>query len=38
MAAAWLLAPLAGAAHWGLASPLWLILLLWFGTQRWRQT
>jgi hypothetical protein len=33
-----LLAPLAGAAHWGLAPPLLLILLLWFGTQRWRQT
>lgn len=31
------LAPLAGAAHWGLAPPLLLILLLWFGTQRWRQ-
>lgn len=33
-----LLAPLAGTAHWGLAPPLLLILLLWFGTQRWRQT
>ena len=33
-----LLAPLAGATHWGLAPPLLLILLLWFGTQRWRQT
>lgn len=33
-----LLAPLAGASHWGLAPPLLLILLLWFGTQRWRQT
>ncbi|WP_332818124.1 hypothetical protein [Sphingopyxis sp.] len=32
-----LLAPLAGAGHWGLAPPLLLILLLWFGTQRWRQ-
>ncbi len=32
-----LLAPLAGATHWGLAPPLLLILLLWFGTQRWRQ-
>ncbi|KTE06548.1 hypothetical protein [Sphingopyxis sp. H115] len=32
-----LLAPLAGASHWGLAPPLLLILLLWFGTQRWRQ-
>jgi len=31
------LAPLAGATHWGLAPPLLLILLLWFGTQRWRQ-
>jgi len=31
-----LLAPLAGSTHWGLASPLLLILLLWFGTQRWR--
>ena len=33
-----LLAPYAGPAHWGLAPPLLLILLLWFGTQRWRQT
>lgn len=32
-----LLAPLAGSAHWGLAPPLLLVLLLWFGTQRWRQ-
>lgn len=32
-----LLAPLAGPAHWGLAPPLLLVLLLWFGTQRWRQ-
>ena len=32
-----LLAPLAGATHWGLAPPLLIILLLWFGTQRWRQ-
>ena len=32
-----LLAPLAGSGHWGLAPPLLLILLLWFGTQRWRQ-
>ncbi|MBB6426091.1 hypothetical protein [Sphingopyxis sp. JAI128] len=32
-----LLAPLAGASHWRLAPPLLLILLLWFGTQRWRQ-
>ena len=32
-----LLAPLGGAAHWGLAPPLLIILLLWFGTQRWRQ-
>jgi len=32
-----LLAPFAGAGHWGLAPPLLLILLLWFGTQRWRQ-
>ena len=32
-----LLAPLAGATHWGLAPPLLLVLLLWFGTQRWRQ-
>ena len=44
LAALWLLstapmlAPLAGSAHWGLAPPLLLILLLWFGTQRWRQT
>ena len=42
LAALWLLssapifAPLVGPAHWGLASPLLLILLLWFGTQRWR--
>jgi hypothetical protein len=42
LAALWLLssvplpAPLAGATHWGLASPLLLILLLWFGVQRWR--
>lgn len=42
LAALWLLssaplpAPLSGATHWGLASPLLLILLLWFGTQRWR--
>lgn len=32
-----LLAPLAGTAHWGLAPPLLLILLLWFGVQRWRE-
>lgn len=32
-----LLAPLAGPTHWGLAPPLLLVLLLWFGTQRWRQ-
>ncbi len=33
-----LLAPLAGAAHWGLAPPLLLILALWFaGTQRLRR-
>ena len=32
-----LLAPLAGAGHWGLAPPLLLVLLLWFGTQSWRQ-
>lgn len=32
-----LLAPLAGPARWGLAPPLLLVLLLWFGTQRWRQ-
>ena len=43
LAALWLLssaswlAPLAGPTHWGLAPPLLLILLLWFGTQRWRQ-
>ena len=43
LAALWLLssapslAPLAGSTHWGLAPPLLLILLLWFGTQRWRQ-
>ena len=42
LAALWLLSsaplftPLAGSAHWGLAPPLLLILLLWFGTQRWR--
>lgn len=34
-----LLAPLAGAAHWGLAPPLLLIVALWFGgTQRLRQS
>ncbi|MGV1684369.1 hypothetical protein [Sphingopyxis sp. NJF-3] len=32
-----LLAPFAGPAQWGVASPLLLVLLLWFGTQRWRQ-
>lgn len=33
-----LLAPLAGPAHWGLAPPLLLVLVLWFfGTQRLRQ-
>lgn len=32
-----LLAPMAGKAHWGLAPPLLLILLLWLGTQRWRE-
>ncbi|HEY0595032.1 hypothetical protein [Sphingopyxis sp.] len=32
-----MLAPLAGAGHRGLAPPLLLVLLLWFGTQRWRQ-
>ena len=43
LAALWLLSsapllvPLAGSGHWGLAPPLLLILLLWFGTQRWRQ-
>ncbi len=37
MSSAPLLAPLAGAGHWGLAPPLLLVLLLWFGTQRWRQ-
>jgi len=43
LAALWLLSsapslsPLAGATHWGLAPPLLLVLLLWFGTQRWRQ-
>lgn len=37
LSAAPMLAPLAGTAHWGLAPPLLLILLLWFGTQRWRQ-
>ncbi|MBO9697957.1 MAG: hypothetical protein J7499_17325 [Sphingopyxis sp.] len=43
LAALWLLstapmlAPLAGPAHWGLAPPLLPILLLWFGTRRWRQ-
>lgn len=37
LSAAPMLAPLAGAAHWGLAPPLLLILLLWLGTQRWRQ-
>lgn len=42
LAALWLLssapmlAPLAGANQWGLAPPLLLVLLLWFGTQRWR--
>lgn len=34
--ASWL-APLAGATRWGLAPPLLIVLLLWFGTQRWRQ-
>ena len=38
LAVAALLAALSGTAHWGLAPPLLLILLLWFGTQRWRQT
>jgi len=44
LAALWLLssapmlAPLVGSTQWGLAPPLLLILLLWFGTQRWRQT
>lgn len=34
-----LLAPLAGAARWGLAPPLLLIVALWFGgTQRLRQS
>lgn len=33
-----LLAPFAGSGQWGLAPPLLLVLLLWFGTQRWRQT
>jgi hypothetical protein len=37
LSAAPMLTPLAGVAHWGLAPPLLLILLLWFGTQRWRQ-
>ncbi|MBA3941219.1 MAG: hypothetical protein C0520_08430 [Sphingopyxis sp.] len=44
LAALWLLssAPLlapraAQSGHWGLAPPLLLVLLLWFGTQRWRQ-
>lgn len=32
-----LFAPLAGKAHWGLAPPLLLILLLWLGTQRGRE-
>jgi hypothetical protein len=32
-----LLAPFAGPSQWGLAPPLLLILLLWLGTQRWRQ-
>jgi len=32
-----LLAPLAGPTRWGLAPPLLLVLLLWLGTQRWRQ-
>ena len=42
LAALWLLssAPLlasfAGPGQWGLAPPLLLILLLWFGVQRWR--
>ena len=44
LAALWLLssaptfAALGASTHWGLASPLLLILLLWFGTQRWRST
>ncbi|WP_188235963.1 hypothetical protein [Sphingopyxis sp. LK2115] len=32
-----LLAPLAGPGEWKLAPPLLLVLLLWLGTQRWRQ-
>lgn len=32
-----LLAPMADHAHWGLAPPLLLVLLLWFGTQRGRE-
>lgn len=36
LSAAPLPAPFAGSNHWGLASPLLLILLLWFGVQRWR--
>jgi hypothetical protein len=32
-----LLAPLARPGHWGLAPPLLLVLLLWFGVQRWRE-
>lgn len=31
-----LLAPFAGPAHWGLASPLLLVLLLWFAAVRRR--
>lgn len=38
MSSAPMLAPLASGTHWGFAPPLLLILLLWFGTQRWRQT
>lgn len=43
LAALWLLssaplpAPVAAPGDWKLAPPLLLVLLLWFGVQRWRQ-
>lgn len=32
-----LLAPRTDPGEWKIASPLLIVLLLWFGTQRWRQ-